>query len=453
MKIIIVGIGKSGSALAKQLSDEKHDVVVIDQNPKIIENIVNVYDVMGVCGNGACYSVQEEAGARNADLLIATASRDEINILSCLIAKKLGVKHIVARIRDPEYEKQLRMMRDDFGLSMIINPEKVTAREISRVLRFPNAVKLEAFSKGRIELVEYRIENGSLLDGIQLSSLYKNLRARVLICAVVRGGETTIPSGDFVLKGGDRIHLTASPKELEQFFRHVGGFKGRASSVMIVGASRMCYYLARELTGMGTAVKIIDRDEAKCIELGEKLPKAMVIHGDGTDNEMLQEEGIAETDAFVAISGIDEANILMAISAAHKSGCKVVAKINRQSLIDLVNAEHMIDSVVSAASVTTELILQYIKSMRAATGSQIKTLHRIAGGAVEALEFGVSEGNPCTGVQLAKLPIKEGILIAGIVRRGGGIVIPSGQDVINPGDDVIVVTTRTGLQDLKEILK
>ena len=434
MKIIIVGVGKVGLALTKHLSRE-NKVTIIDQNPQLVDNIINIYDVMGVCGNGASYDVQKEAEADKADLLIATASSDEINILTCLVAKKLGIPHTIARIRNPEYEKQLRFMREELGLSMSINPEKATAREIARVLRFPAAMKLESFSKGRLELVEYRLAENSTLHGTQLSDLYRNIRVRVLICAVSRRDETYIPSGDFVLQAGDKIYLTAAPHELELFFRHLGVFRGRASSVMIVGASKLCYYLASQLIDMGMSVKIVDQNRQRCVEIEERLPKALVIVGDGTDSELLQEEGIGQIDAFVAITG------------------KVVAKINRRSLMELVSTEGMIDSVVSTGAVTTELILKYIRSMKNATGSQVKTLHRIVDEKVEALEFGIKENYSFVGVPLRDLRIKSGILVAGIVRRSGRIVIPTGDDVINQGDDVIVVATDTGIQDIRDIFQ
>ena len=453
MKIIIVGVGKVGLALTKHLSRE-NKVTIIDQNPQLVDNIINIYDVMGVCGNGASYDVQKEAEADKADLLIATASSDEINILTCLVAKKLGIPHTIARIRNPEYEKQLRFMREELGLSMSINPEKATAREIARVLRFPAAMKLESFSKGRLELVEYRLAENSTLHGTQLSDLYRNIRVRVLICAVSRQDETYIPSGDFVLQAGDKIYLTAAPHELELFFRHLGVFRGRASSVMIVGASKLCYYLASQLIDMGMSVKIVDQNRQRCVEIEERLPKALVIVGDGTDSELLQEEGIGQIDAFVAITGLDEANILMSMSAARQSrDCKVVAKINRRSLMELVSTEGMIDSVVSTGAVTTELILKYIRSMKNATGSQVKTLHRIVDEMVEALEFGIKENYSFVGVPLRDLRIKSGILVAGIVRRSGRIVIPTGDDVINQGDDVIVVATDTGIQDIRDIFQ
>ena len=452
MRIIVVGAGKVGSTLTQQLAVD-HEVTVIDQNPELINNIINIYDVIGVCGNGASAEVQREAEVDRTELLIAATSGDEVNILACMVAKKLGVRHTIARIRNPEYEKQLRFMREELGLSMVINPEKAAAREIARVLRFPAAMKIESFSKGRLELVEYRLPEKSALHGMRLSDLYRNIRVRVLICAVARREETIIPSGDFELRAGDKIYLTSTPQQLGQFFRHLGVFRNQASSVMVVGASKICYYLTSQLLEMGMSVKIIDKDEQRCVQISERLPKALVIKGDGTDSDLLHEEGIEQTDAFVAITGIDEANILMAMSASRQSGdsCKVVAKINRKSLVDLVSAQEMIDSVISARTVTTELIVQYVRAMESASGAKIKTLHRLVDGAVEALEFGVSENLPAIGVPLKDLRLKSGILLAGIVRRNGRIVIPSGGDMLEAGDDVIVVTTDTTLQDIHDI--
>ena len=452
MRIIIVGAGKVGSELTRQLS-ARHRVTVIDRDPQIVDYIVNTCDVMGVCGNGASYEVQKTAEAEKADLLIAAASSDEINILACLVAKKLGVAHTIARVRNPEYEEQLRFMREEMGLTMAINPERAAAHEIARVLRFPAAMKVESFSKDRLELLEYRLPENSALDGMQLLDLYRNIRIRVLICAVSRKNETIIPSGSFVLHSGDKIYLTASPEQLAQFFQHLGLFRKKASSVMVVGAGKICYYLAEELMQMGMSVKIIDRSEERCVEMSERLPGAMVIVGDGTDSELLREEGLGQTDAFVAVTGVDEANILMSMSAARENeNCKVVAKINRRSLVDLVSDGNMVDSVVSAASVTTDLIVQYVRAMESASGAGIKTLHHLVNGAVEALEFRVADG-PYVDIPLKDLRLKSGILLAGIVRENGQILIPSGGDVLRPDDDVIVVTTDTTLQNFEDILK
>lgn len=453
MKIIIAGVGKVGSTLTKKLAAENHDVTIIDQNPDVVEELVNVCDIMGVCGNGASYAIQQEAGGEGADLLIATASSDEVNILACLVAKKLGVRHTIARVRNPEYEKQLRFMREELGLSMVINPEKATAREISRVLRFPSALKVDTFSKGRIELVEYRIGESSPLAGIHLTDLYERTRAKVLICAVAREKDVYIPSGEFLLQAGDKIYVTASPQELEACFRHLGVFRAQARAVMIVGASKICYYLASELCSTGMAVKIIDQDEQKCIAMSERLPQALLIQGDGTNAELLYEEGLVRSDAFVSLTGLDEANIIMAMYASKQGVGKVVAKVNRQSFVDLVASDSMTDSIVSTGSITSELIVRYVRAMQNGMDSNVKTLHRIVGDRVEALEFGVPQGSPLIGVPFKDLNLKSDLLVAGIARASGKIVIPSGQDCLYCGDSVIVVTTHASLGDLSDILE
>jgi len=452
MKIVIVGLGKVGRTLTKQLTMERHDVFVIEQNQMLVEEIVNVYDTIGVCGNGASYDVQKEAGVAGADLLIAATDSDEINILACLVAKKLGAAHTIARIRNPEYEKQLRFMRAELGLSMSINPEKAVAREISRVLRFPTAIKVDSFSKRRIDLVEYRLTEGNPLCGIRLAALYQSIKVRVLICAVVREHEVFIPTGDFILEPGDRIYLTAPIHDLEQFFRQLGVFKARANNIMIVGASKMCYYLAQELTQTGMSVRIIDNDEERCRQISEQLPKALVIVGDGTDSELLAEEGIDNMDAFVALTGLDETNILMAMYAAKQSVDKVIAKVNRRSFAEFVDNGNLLDTVVSTGTVTSDMILQYIRTMQNSRGSGIKTLHRIVDDRVEALEFHVPAESKLVGIPFREIKLRRNLLIAGIVRENGQIIIPGGNDSLQAGDDVIVVTTDTTLQDLQDIL-
>ncbi|MGN0653093.1 MAG: Trk system potassium transporter TrkA [Gemmiger sp.] len=452
MKIVIVGLGKVGRALTQQLTADRHDVVVIDRKQELVEDIVNIHDVRGVSGNGACYEVQEQAFENGADLLIAATDSDEINILACLVAKKLKTKHTIARIRNPEYEQQLRIMRGELGLSMIINPEKATAREIARILRFPSAMKLEQFSKQRFELVEYRLGAGNPLEGLQLSDLYRSIRVKVLICAVARGKQIFIPTGSFTLQAGDTIYLTATPQELEQFFRRLGLFKARATNVMVVGASRMAYYLVKELSEMSMHVTLIDSNLDRCQEMSERLPGTLVIHGDGTDAELLAEEGLAEMDAFVALTGLDETNIILSMYASRLTDCKVVAKINRQSFADIVTEKGLVDSLVSAGAVTTELIVQYVRAMQNSQATNVHTLHRLVGGKVEALEFGVTADVPFAGVPLRNLNLKNNLLVAGIIRENGETLIPSGNDSFRPGDDVIIVTTNTDLTDLRDIV-
>ena len=470
MKIVVVGLGKVGRALTQQLSADKHDIVVIDRNPTVVDDICNICDVRGVTGNGGCYEVQAEAFEGGADLLIAATDSDEINILACLVAKKLNTRHTIARIRNPEYEKQLRFMRQELGLSMVINPEKATAREIARVLRFPNALKLEQFSKQRFELVEYRLTEGNPLTGLQLSDLYSNMRVKMLICAVARGKQITIPTGSFTLEEGDTIYLMATPQELEQFFRRLGIFKERANNVMVVGASRMAYYLVKELSEMNMHVTVIDNNPARCQDMSEKIPRALIIQGAGTDSEPLAEEGnknrlyygyadiplaeegIADMDAFVALTGLDETNIILAMYASQLNHCKVVAKINRKSFADVVTERGLVDSLVSTGAVTTELIVQYVRAMQNSQATNVRTLHRLVGGKVEALEFSVTADVPFAGVPLRDLNLRKNILVAGIIRENGKTIIPSGNDSFCAGDDVIIVTTNTDLTDLRDIM-
>lgn len=454
MRIVVVGAGKVGRVLTEQLAAEKHDIVVIDQDTDLIESLVNIYDVRGVAGNGGCYDVQKDAFEDGADLLIATTSSDETNILACLVAKKLGTPHTIARIRNPEYEKQLHFMREELGLSMVVNPEKATAREIARVLRFPSAIKREQFCRQRFELVEYRINEGNPLEGLQLSDLYRNIRVKILICAVARGQQTIIPTGATVLQKGDKIYLTASARELESFFRKLNIFKARANNIMIVGASRIAYYLVKELQDIQKRMTVIDSNAARCQAMSEKFPGVLVIHGDGADSELLSEERISEMDAFVPLTGLDETNIILAMYASQFPNCKVVAKINRPSFADLANQKGLVDSVVSTAAVTSETIARYVRAMQNSFDSDnIKTLHRLVGGRVEALEFNVGPGLPFIGVPLKDLNLREGLLVAGIVRQNGAPVIPSGADALQEGDDVVIVTTDTTLHALRDIVK
>ena len=454
MRIVVVGAGKVGRVLTEQLAAEKHDIVVIDQDTDLIESLVNIYDVRGVVGNGGCYDVQKDAFEDGADLLIATTSSDETNILACLVAKKLGTPHTIARIRNPEYEKQLHFMREELGLSMVVNPEKATAREIARVLRFPSAIKREQFCRQRFELVEYRVNEGNPLEGLQLSDLYRNIRVKILICAVARGQQTIIPTGATVLQKGDKIYLTASARDLESFFRKLNIFKARANNIMIVGASRITYYLVKELQDIQKRVTVIDSNAARCQAMSEKFPGVLVIHGDGADSELLSEERISEMDAFVPLTGLDETNIILAMYASQFPNCKVVAKINRPSFADLANQKGLVDSVVSTAAVTSETIARYVRAMQNSFDSDnIKTLHRLVGGRVEALEFNVGPGLPFIGVPLKDLNLREGLLVAGIVRQNGAPVIPSGADALQEGDDVVIVTTDTTLHALRDIVK
>ena len=451
MKIVIAGVGKIGYNLAEQLY-KNNNVTVIDKDAKIIDNIINIFDVIGFCGSASDYKIQVEAGVGSADLLIASTDSDETNILACLIGKKLGVAHTIARIRDPQNEDMLHFMYKELGLSMAINPEKAAAREISRVLRFPDAVKVETFCGGKLELVQYKIPEGSILDGVKLCNIYSITHTRILICAVTNSIETIIPSGNHILKAGDTIFLSATPYNLSKFFIQLGTFRKKASSVILVGASKICHYLAQEIVSMGMSVKIIDADEEKCIEICEKIPGITAIVGDGNDMDLLIEEGIGITDAFVAVTDSDEANILMSLSVADMfKHCKVVAKLKRKETISFVTRTELIDSIISAGTVTSEIILQYVRAMQNASSGNIRSLHHLADGKTEALEFNVPEDANSVGKKLSELNFKAGILLAGIARKNGQILIPSGDDAIMANDRIIVVTTLSDINDIRDI--
>jgi len=442
MKIIIVGDGKVGMILTEYLSREGHDIMVIDKNPEVVENAVNVHDVAAINGSGANYNVLVEAGATRADLLIAATSSDEMNILSCLMAKKIGTRHTIARVRNPEYAQQLVFIREELGLSMIVNPEFEAAQDISRVLRFPSAIKLDCFSKGRVDLAEIRIPEDGHLAGHKLSELYKVCKEKILICAVQREEQVLIPNGDFVLMANDRIHITGSHAALASFFKAIGIFKQKSKHILIVGGGKIAYYLARQLADTGVDVKIIEQSEERCLELSEALPRATIICGDGTDHAILQEEGLASSDACVVLTGIDEENIIVALYAQTMGVSKVITKIDRRSFGDM--ADHMgIDSYISPKVITANRIVRYVRAMDFAKESDFKTLYKIVNNQVEALEFSIRQKAFYTDKPIKELKTKKGVLFASIIRHGR-VIIPSGEDHLEAGDSVIIVTTNSG---------
>lgn len=451
MTIVIIGDGKVGKALTEQLAQEGHDLVIIDNSSKVLQDTINSNDVIGVHGNGASYLIQKEAGVENADMLISATSSDELNLLCCLVAKKIGAKHTIARVRNPEYSEQIMFLREDLGLSMVINPELAAANEISRMLRFPSASKIDTFARGRVDIVEIKIEHDSPLAGQKLSSLYEKYQVKILVCAVQRQNDVFIPNGDFVLMENDKINITASPVEIASFFKALGIFKDKVGTVLIVGGSKIAYYLTKQLTETGILVKIIEQNQDKCFELSEKLPKSMIIHGDGTDHEVLLEEGIERTDAFVSLTGIDEENIILSMYANSKKVNKVITKINRLSFTELI-ADFGIDSIIVPKNITANQIVRYVRAMQGSLGSSsIETLHRIVNGKVEALEFHVSNISNICDIPLKDLQTKNNLLIACIIRNNK-IIIPNGNDSIKINDNVIVVTTNHYLNTLDDIL-
>lgn len=451
MKIIIVGCGKVGSTLISSLAAEGHDVVAVDSNPSVINFITNVYDVMGVSGNGADSDTLDEAGVASTELFIAVTDSDELNMLSCFIAGKMGASHTVARIRNPEYnDRSFVLLRQHLGLSMAINPELLAAEELFSVLRFPSAVKLETFSLRKFMMIELRLREDSPFAGGKLSDLRQRFGEKFLICTVQRDENVYIPDGNLELQAGDKIGLTASRSELQKLLNAMGLVQKKAKNVMILGGSRTAYYLAKMLTNWGCNVKIIEQDVAVCNDLNEAIPKAVVIQGDGTEQELLLEEGLSNMDAFVSLTGIDEENILLSFFAASQNVPKIIAKINRDGLASM--AERLgLESWVSPKNIISDVIVRYARALENSLGSHVETLYKLMDGAAEALEFIVNGESKITGIPLKELPTKPGILIAGIFRDRKPL-IPAGDDMILPGDHVIVITTQQHLRDLSDIV-
>ena len=450
MKIIIVGCGKVGTTLAEQLNRENHDITLIDCDSEALQSISDSTDVMSVTGNGAVYQVQMEAGIKEADLLIATTNSDELNMLCCLIAKKAGNCHTIARIRNPEYSAEINYIREELNLSLAINPELAAAREIARLLRFPNAIKIELFAKGRIELLKFLIPKDSILDRMKVMDVVSRLKSNVLICAVERGDDVVIPDGNFEMKGGDKISFIAPHAECADFFRKAGIENNTVNSAMFVGGGKLTVYLAKALADTKIKIKIIEQDEERCRILSELLPHAMIIHGDGSDQKLLLEEGIRQTEAFASLTGFDEENILLSLYAASQSRAKLITKANKIAFENVINALNL-GSVIYPKMLTADIILQYVRAMQNSMGSNIETLYKIVADKAEALEFRVRGDSPVLGIPLEKLRTRNNLLVA-CINRNGRIIMPRGKDTLEAGDTVIIVTTHTGLNDLKDIL-
>ncbi len=449
MNIIIVGLGKIGTTMTKQLVAEGHDVTVIDIKHETVVSTVDAYDVMGICGNGASREILEEAGAAKAKLIIAATPSDELNILSCLMAKRMGTENTIARVRNPDYATQNQFLRDELGINMIVNPEFETANEISRIIRFPSAAHLDSFARGKIEIASIRIHSDNPLCGLPIYDLRKKTRAKVLICAIQRDDEVFIPSGDFVIKCDDVISITGSRSELTSFMRQCGVYKHKVNNVMIIGGGRIGYYLAKLLSDTGRSIKLIEQNEEKCYSLCDSLPDVTVIHGDGTEQEILDEQHIENQDALVALTGIDEENIILSMYAESKGVTKVITKINRHSHSILNDIG--LETIVSPQLVASNLVTRYVRALHnSADNSQIQTLHKLVNGKVEAAEFIVPENAGYLDVPFKDLNLLPNLLIVCIMRKGK-IIFPGGTDVMKAGDSVIVVTANRILEDLHDI--
>ena len=452
MKIVLIGAGKVGITILEHITNEGHEVIVVDNKPKNVEDIINKFDVMGICGNGASYDILKNAEVNKADLVVAATSSDEVNILACLVSQKLGAKSTIARVRNYEYSNQVEMLKKDLGLTMTINPEAETAREISKILSFPGVISVESFAKGKVDLIELYIPEDSPLIGQSLYSLYLQYQIRVLVCAVQRNDEVFIPTGSFTFQAKDKVHITASSKsDLKNFLTKVELLEQKLRNVMIIGGGKISTYLGNELIKNKHKVKIIETSQEKCNDLSLLLPKSTIICADGSDQNVLIEEGIDKTDAIVCLTGSDEENIIISMFADKHDVKKIVTKINKSSFAQLM--ETVSDaSIISPKDVTASKILSYIRAYNNKRGSNVITLYKLVNNRVEALEFIAKENKKLLNLPLKDIKLKENILVASIIRDGN-VIIPSGNDRICLNDRVIIVTTNQYLDDLNNILE
>lgn len=451
MKIVIVGCGNVGSTIARQLSFEGHNITVIDSNESAVRKICEGWDVLGMVGSGTSLSVLREAGVGSADLVISVTDSDERNLLCCLMAKKAGAGHTIARVRNPEYKEDMDFVRDDLGLSMFVNPEYAAADEIAKLLKFPTAIEIDSFARGRVELLKFEVTKDSPICGIALKNLQSKVDTKVLVCVVERGNEVFIPKGDFTIWEGDKVSFVASAKEAIHFFKAVGINQGKARTCMIVGAGDTAFYLAEKLLATGVEVKIIEKDEKRCNELADKLPGAIIIHGDGQDKSLLEEEGIGRTESFVTLTHMDESNVMMSIFAKKTNPkAKLVTKVHRSTYDDIID-DMNIGSIINPKLLAGEYVIKYVRAMQNTLGSNIETLYKLNGGKVEALEFTVGADESIVDIPLMKLQIKPNVIVCCIIHKGM-LETPSGSSCIRKGDTVIIVTTERGFSNINDIL-
>lgn len=451
MKIVIIGDGKVGHKLTTELSEGDYDIVLIDQNEGKLQAALNELDIFCITGNGVDAEIQKQADVPHSDLVIACASTDELNMLSCLLARRLGAKHTIARVRNPIYYRQIGLLKEDLHLSMAVNPELTAANEVARILLFPQADKVETFMKGRVELIEFPLREESRLNGLSLAEIYQKLQIKILVCAVKRGNEVYIPDGDFVIQSGDKLHIAATHQDLKSFFKSFGRKTMKIRNVLICGGGHLCFYLTSQLLQAGMQVRIIEKNEERCEVLCENFPRATIIHGDATDHDLLIEEGIQEADALVALTGMDEENIILSLFAKSQGVEKIIAKVNEDSRAQMVEGMG-IDSIISAKSATADAIMSYVRARKNSYSSDnVETMYQLVNGKVEAQEFIIRKECQFTNVPLKDLETKPNNLIACIGRKRE-IIIPNGDDHIEVGDSVIVVTKGHVIDSFSDIL-
>ena len=451
LNMIIVGCGKVGMTLIEQLSKEGHDITIIDKNAAKVQETSNLYDIMGLVGNGASYSVQMEAGIENADLIIAVTASDELNLLCCTVAKQVGDCAAIARVRTPDYSKEAGYLREKLGLTMIINPELEASLETARILYLPTALEVNSFAHGQAEIVKFKIPEGNLLDGMTIATLGKSITNEILICAIEREGEVYIPGGNFQIAKDDIVSFVAPRRHIRSFLKKIGFKTKQVKDAMIVGGGKASYYLAKQLIAMGIDVKIIEQNKERCEELSILLPEAIIINGDGTDEEVLREEGIEYAQAFIPLTGIDEENIMLTLHAKQVSNAKLITKINRSTFKNVISKLDL-GSVIYPRYITSEAIIAYVRAKKNSTNSNIETLYHMFDNRAEAIEFRVDEPSSVTGIPLKDLMLKNDLLVS-FIYRNGKVQIPSGLDTIEVGDTVMIVTTHTGLDNIQDIIR
>ena len=452
MKIIVLGAGKVGKTLIKHMANEDHDIIVVDQNATKVEEVVNQYDVIGVVGNGGSYDILMEAGAEDANLIICVTASDELNILAGLMAKKMGTRHTIARVRNPDYSSQRDFMRNQLGFSMIVNPELEAASEIRRVLSFPSAVKVDTFSRGKVELAEFFVEDHSRLNGVELNQLHKITKTNILVCAVSHNEDVIIPDGNYAIKPGDHLYITGTHRDLSKFCLDIGVITSRIKNVIIIGGGKIAYYLSKQLSTQGIKVKIIEKDKNRCQVLAEKLPYVTIIHGDGSDDELLNEEGIENTDAVLALTGLDEENIVLSLSAKSLYHKKTIAKVTRMNYTGLSDVLK-VDSIVAPKKIVASQIIRYVRAkMNKDHDSAVKTLYKIVDGEVEAVEFKVTEHFKFLHKTINEMKIKEHVLVAAIIRKNE-VIVPKGNTSMELNDYVIIVSRGEIMKSLNDMLR
>lgn len=452
MKIIVIGAGKVGYTIAEHLIAEEHDVIIIDKNDEVINRCSSSLDALCIKGNGANAKILLEAGVDKAHIVIASTESDESNMLACLISKRLGAQYTIARIRDPEFNESQTLLQNELGIDVAINPERATALEISRLLRYPFAGSIESFARGLVEMVEFRAQEKDIIIGIPMKDLSLKIPhlPKILYAMVERNNNVIIPDGNFIILPGDKVFVSGDMVSITEFFRFLGRYNQKIRSVMLLGGGRISYYLSRLIVPMGIHVTLFEMDADKARNLSEQLPKVDVIFGDGTDQDLLQEQGLSQVDAFVSLSNRDEENLMTAMYASRSGVPKIIAKNSRMAYMDILN-DLGLDSVISPQIITSSTILRYVRARENSNGTHIERLYRLIEGKAEAIEFVARKNDPYIGIPLKDLTTRKGSLVSVIVHQNK-IIIPFGKDHIEEGDHVIIVSRDTGISDLNEVL-